>query len=157
THGGAGLAGPVTSMNACPWEATHGGAGLAGPVTVYNPSVSLDDRSTAPHEALWPDHRDPGRVVQLRAGRDRGLPGPERGGEGDDDAHPRLLHARLERDGAGRGARRVPRVAGGPQANRLPPGERAALRGPPRRAVPGFRRRGQGRGAQRASTPGRGG
>src|SRR5438876_67562 len=116
-----------------------------------------NDRSTAPHEALWPDHRDPGRVVQRRAGRDRGLPRPERGGEVDDDAHPRLLHARLERDGAGRGTRRVPRVAGGPQADRLPPGERPALRGPPRRAVPGLRRRGQGRGARRASAPGRGG
>src|SRR2546430_7780091 len=124
THGGAGLAGPVTSMNACPWEATHGGAGLAGPVTVYNPSVSLDDRSTAPHEALWPDHRDPGRVVQRRAWRDRGLPRPERGGEGDDDPHPPQLHARLGRGGARRGALLVPRDAGGPQAGRRPPNAR---------------------------------
>src|SRR5438876_5834111 len=45
------------------------------------------------------------------------------------------------------------RVAEGSQADRLPPGERPALRGPPRGAVPGLRRRGQGRGARRAPAP----
>ncbi len=96
-------------------------------------------------------------------GRDRGPARPQRRGQDDDAAHPRVRSAPLVGVGPGRRARRRRAAARGARPHRLPAGHAAALPGDDRARVPPLRgaaarhvaRRGRGarargRGADRA-------